>query len=68
MDECIAELPKLLIWLKNTYKQKKKTNNRRGRAGAESINGKREKEGADLLILECDFSCDQGITTNLYKK
>jgi hypothetical protein len=24
MDECIAERPKLLISLKNTYKQKKK--------------------------------------------
>jgi hypothetical protein len=25
MDECIAEMPKLLIWSENTYKQKKKT-------------------------------------------
>jgi hypothetical protein len=24
MDECIAEMPKLLIWSENTYKQKKK--------------------------------------------
>jgi hypothetical protein len=24
MDKCITERPKLLIWFKNTYKQKKK--------------------------------------------
>jgi hypothetical protein len=24
MDGCITEMPKLLIWLENTYKQKKK--------------------------------------------
>jgi hypothetical protein len=38
MDGCIVERPKLLIWSKNTYKQKKKNYNGKRKVRARSIN------------------------------
>jgi len=52
MNECIAEMQKLLIWLENAYKQTNKQNQtgmKMVRTG--SRNGKGEEEGADLLPL-----------------